>query len=53
MAIALLYDEKDLTPQALVLAEESYRRAQNIPDAERAREELQRRYPDYKPPAQS
>ena len=53
MAIALLYDEKDLTPQALVLAEESYRRAQNLPDAERAREELQRRYPDYKPPAQS
>ena len=53
MAIALLYDEKDLTPKALVLAEESYRRAQNIPDAERAREELQRRYPDYKPPAQS
>jgi tetratricopeptide (TPR) repeat protein len=53
MAIALLYDEKDLTPEALVLAEESYRRAQNIPDAERAREELQRRYPDYKPRAQS
>jgi len=53
MAIALLYDEKDLTPQALVLAEEAYRRAQNVPDAERAREELQRRYPDYKPPAQS
>jgi hypothetical protein len=53
MAIALLYDEKDLTPQALVLAEQAYRRAQNIPDAERAREELQRRYPDYKPPAQS
>jgi len=53
MAIALLYDEKDLTPQALVLAEEAYRRAQNVPDAERAREELQRRYPDFKPPAQS
>jgi len=53
MAIALLYDEKDLTPQALLLAEEAYRRAQNVPDAERAREELQRRYPDYKPPAKS
>ncbi len=53
MAIALLYDEKDLTPQALLLAEESYRRAENIPDAQRAREELQRRYPDYKPPEQS
>ena len=53
MAVALLYDEKDLTPQALVLAEQAYRRAENTPDAERAREELQRRYPDYKPPAQS
>lgn len=53
MAVALLYDEKDLTPQALVLAEQAYRRADNAPDADRAREELQRRYPDYKPPAQS
>lgn len=53
MAVALLYDEKDLTPQALVLAEQAYRRAENTPDAERAREELQRRYPDFKPPAQS
>jgi TolA-binding protein len=53
MAVALLYDEKDLTPQALVLAEEAYKRAANSADAQRAREELQRRYPDYKPPAQS
>lgn len=53
MAIALLYDDNDLTPQALVLAEDCYRRARNTPDAERAREELQRRYPDYKPPARS
>lgn len=49
MAVALLYDEKDLTPQALVLAEQAYRRAENATDADRAREELQRRYPDYKP----
>jgi len=49
MAIALLYDEKDITPQALALAEDAYRRAQNSADADRAREELQRRYPDYKP----
>ena len=53
MAVALLYDEKDLTPQALVLAEQAYRRAENTADADRARQELQRRYPDYKPPAQS
>lgn len=53
MAVALLYDEKDLSPQALVLAEEAYKRAANSPDAQRARQELERRYPDYKPPAQS
>ena len=53
MAVALLYDEKDLTPQALALAEQAYRRADNTTDADRAREELQRRYPDYKTPAQS
>lgn len=53
MAVALLYDEKDLTPQALVLAEQAYRRADNTGDADRAREELQRRYPDFKPPVPS
>ena len=53
MAIALLYDEKDLSPEALVLAEEAYRRASNNTDAERARQERQRRYPDFKTPAQS
>jgi TolA-binding protein len=53
MAVALLYDEKDLTPEALVLAEQAYRQANNTPDADRARDELQRRYPDFKPPASS
>lgn len=53
MAVALLYDEKDLCPQALFLAEEAYLRAQNTVDAERARAERMRRYPDYKPPASS
>jgi tetratricopeptide (TPR) repeat protein len=53
MAVALLYDEKDLSPAALVLAEEAYRRAGNTIDADRAREERQRRYPDFKPPEQS
>ena len=53
MAIALLYDEKDLTPEALVLAEKAYRQANNASDADRAREELQRRYPDFKAPASS
>lgn len=53
MAVALLYDEKDLTPEALVLAEQAYRQANNTVDADRARDELQRRYPDFKPPASS
>jgi tetratricopeptide (TPR) repeat protein len=53
MAVALLYDEKDLTPEALVLAEQAYRQADNTADADRAREELQRRYPDFKTPASS
>jgi TolA-binding protein len=53
MAVALLYDEKDLTPEALVLAEQAYRRADNTADADRAREELQRRYPEFKPGASS
>lgn len=53
MAVALLYEEADLTPEALVLAEQAYRRAENLPDAERAREELQRRFPDYQPSAGS
>ncbi len=53
MAVALLYDEKDLCPQALTLAEKAYQRAQNPADAERARAERERRYPDYKPPASS
>ncbi len=53
MAVALLYDDKDLSPQALVLAEKAYRQANNTTDADRAREELQRRYPDFKAPASS
>ncbi len=53
MAVALLYDEKDLTPEALVLAEQAYRQADNMADADRAREERQRRYPDFKTPASS
>lgn len=53
MAVALLYDEKDLSPQALLLAEDAYQRASNPEDAARAREELERRYPDFKTPPAS
>lgn len=50
MAVGLLYDEKDLTPEALARAEEAYRKAGSEADATRTREELKRRYPDYKAP---
>lgn len=50
MAVALLYDEKDLSPQALFMAEQSYRKAGNTVDADHAREERLRRYPDFKEP---
>lgn len=53
MAVALLYDDKELCPQALVLAEQSYRRAANEVDATRARDERLRRYPDFKAPEDS
>lgn len=47
MAVALLYDEKDLSPQALLGAEDAYRKVGNTVDADRARDERQRRYPDF------
>lgn len=50
MAVALLYDEQDLSPQALLMAEQAYQKAGNAIDAGRAREERQRRYPDFKEP---
>lgn len=47
MTIAVLYDDETLTPEALRLAAESYRRANNPTEAEKALEELRRRYPKY------
>jgi tetratricopeptide (TPR) repeat protein len=53
MAVALLYDEKDLTPLALLLAEQAYASAGNTAEAAQARQERERRYPDFQPPASS
>ena len=53
LAVALLYDDTELCPQALALAEQSYRRAENEVDAARARDERLRRYPDFKAPDDS
>jgi TolA-binding protein len=53
MAVALLYDEKDLTPEALLLAERAYTEAGNTADAGRAREERERRYPEFQEPSAS
>lgn len=48
MAVALLYDEKDLSPLALLRAEQAYRKAGNVIDADSARNDRLRRYPDFK-----
>lgn len=53
MAVSLLYDEKDLTPLALLLAEQAYQRAGNTNEAAQARAERERRYPDFQPPVSS
>lgn len=47
MSVALLYEDAELTPRALQLASRAYRNAGNAADAERATEELRRRFPDY------
>ena len=53
MAVALLYDEKDLTPRALLFAEQAYTAAGSEAEATQAREERERRYPEFQPPASS
>ncbi|MCX7868778.1 MAG: tetratricopeptide repeat protein [Terrimicrobiaceae bacterium] len=49
MSVALLYDEPLITPRALERAADSYRRANDDAEADRATEELRRRFPDYAP----
>ncbi len=51
MSVALLYDDPEITPQALQLAADAYAQAGNKVDAGRARDELRRRYPPETPTA--
>jgi TolA-binding protein len=51
MTVAVLYDDSSITPRALQRAADAYRKANNEPEAEKALQELQQRFPDFaKPP---
>jgi TolA-binding protein len=47
MSVALLYDDPEITPQALAKAARAYEKAGKPDEAERARNELRQKYPDY------
>jgi TolA-binding protein len=47
LSVALLYDEPTITPRALERAADAYRRSNNDLEADKALEELRRRFPDY------
>ncbi len=46
-SIAVLYDDKDITPQALARAAEAFDKAGKPDDAKKASEELRAKYPTY------
>ena len=47
MTVAVLYDDSSVTPRALRRAADAYRKANNEPEAEKALQELQQRFPDF------
>ena len=47
MSIALLYDDPEITPQALAKAAKAYEKAGKPDEAERASAQLHQKYPDY------
>ena len=47
MSVALLYDDPEITPQALMKASRAYDKAGKPNEAERARSELRQKYPDF------
>ncbi|HEX4667994.1 MAG TPA: tetratricopeptide repeat protein, partial [Chthoniobacterales bacterium] len=47
MSVALLYDDPEITPQALAKAAKAYEKAGKPNEAERARTQLRQKYPDY------
>ncbi len=46
-AVSVLYDDPDLTPRALALAAQAYRRANKTADAAKVEDELKTRFPSY------
>jgi TolA-binding protein len=46
MSVALLYDDPAITPRALKRAADAYKKAGDLMEAEKARQELQKRFPD-------
>ena len=46
MTVAVLYDDSAVTPRALQRAADAYRKANNEPEAEKALQELQQRFPN-------
>jgi len=53
MTVGVLYDDPSLTPRALRRAADAYRKADNLFDAEKALNELQKRFPDAKKSAKA
>jgi TolA-binding protein len=47
MSVAVLYDDPAITPRALKRASEAYKRAGDLMEAEKALQELQKRFPDF------
>ena len=47
MSVALLYDDPEITPQALAKAAKAYEKAGKPNEAEQARTQLRQKYPDY------
>lgn len=47
MSVALLYDDPEITPQALAKAAKAYEKAGKPTEAERVKAQLRQKYPDY------
>ena len=47
MSVSVLYDDNELTPQALRLAAEAFEKAGETGEATKAQEELKHRFPGF------
>ena len=47
MSVALLYDDPEITQQALAKAAKAYEKAGKPTEAERVKAQLRQKYPDY------